>query len=206
MTKQLSALAPLVLLAGCGVESPVQPVRKVDAASPTKAAEIALPAGTSLRVRIGETLDTARNRPGDVFTATLDAPVVINEKTVLPKGTSFSGRVMSSTASGRMKGRAQLALALESFDLNGRKHSITTSTVARSSGAHKKRNWMLIGGGAGTGAAIGALAGGGTGALIGAGAGAAAGTAGAAVTGKKNVTLPVETPLTFSLKAPAPIG
>ena len=55
------------------------------------------------------------------------------------------------------------------------------------------------------GAAVGALAGGGTGALIGAGAGAAAGTAGAALSGKRNVQLPVESLLTFSLSQPVQV-
>ena len=44
-----------------------------------------------------------------------------------------------------------------------------TTSVNRVSAAHKKRNAILIGGGAGLGAAIGAIAGGGKGALIGAG-------------------------------------
>jgi hypothetical protein len=52
------------------------------------------------------------------------------------------------------------------------------------------------------GAAIGAIASGGTGALIGAGAGAVAGTVGAAVTGRKEVTLPAETVMRFTLGAP----
>ena len=70
----------------------------------------------------------------------------------------------------------------------------------RVSSGHKKRNWWFIGGGSAGGAGIGALAGGGTGALIGAGAGAAAGTTTALFTGKKNVRLPVETPMTFALR------
>jgi len=74
--------------------------------------------------------------------------------------------------------------------------------VERVSAAHKKRNAVLIGGGSALGAAIGAIAGGGKGALIGAGAGAGAGTVGAGVTGKKEVGIPAETPLRFTLRAP----
>ena len=65
---------------------------------------------------------------------------------------------------------------------------------------HKGRNAKAIGGGAAAGAIIGALAGGGKGAAIGAGAGGAAGTAGAAATGKKNVSFPVESILTFTIR------
>jgi hypothetical protein len=57
-----------------------------------------------------------------------------------------------------------------------------------------------VGGGAGAGALIGALAGGGKGAAIGAIAGAGAGTGGAAFTGNKEIVLPAETALSFKLK------
>jgi hypothetical protein len=76
------------------------------------------------------------------------------------------------------------------------------SGVGRVSASHKRRNLGIIGGGSGFGAVVGALAGGGVGALAGAGAGAAAGTVGAAATGKRNVRLPVESRLTFSLAQP----
>ena len=58
----------------------------------------------------------------------------------------------------------------------------------------------VIGGTAAVGAFIGALAGGGKGAAIGAGAGAGAGTAGAAATGKKDVRLPAEAVVSFTLR------
>jgi hypothetical protein len=113
---------------------------------------------------------------------------------------------MESKPSGRFKGHALMSLSLDSFDLNGRRHEIKTTHVGRESRGHKKRNWAFIGGGSGVGTAIGALAGGPAGALIGAGAGAGAGTAGAAITGKKNIRLPVETPLVFSLRAPVTLA
>ncbi|MGH9659906.1 MAG: hypothetical protein ACRD96_15255 [Bryobacteraceae bacterium] len=195
---------PIIFLAGCAKQEGDE--KAVQAAGFfSRTTEYPVPAGTVLKVRLGETLDTSVNRAGETFTATLDEAVVLNEKTVLPKGTRFDGRITGSQSSGRLKGRAVLSLSLDSFELQGLKYKIETAGVSRASGGHKKRNWTMIGGGSGAGAAIGAIAGGGTGALIGAGAGAAAGTAGAAFTGKKNVRIPVETPLTFSLRSPVQV-
>ena len=68
--------------------------------------------------------------------------------------------------------------------------------------SHKKRNAVMIGGGAGAGALIGALAGGPKGALIGSAIGAGAGTGSAYATGKKEVGIGVERRLTFRLIQP----
>jgi hypothetical protein len=176
------------------------------AGTPERAAapreEFVIPRGTRLRVRVDEALSTKRNRPGDRFHATLEAPVVVHGRTAVPRGTRFAGRVTESASSGRLKGRAVLAIALYSFDLHGREFRVETSRVVRESAAHKKRNLGFIGGGAGLGALVGALAGGGKGAAIGAAAGAGAGTAGAAATGKLNAGLPSESLVTFTLSAP----
>ena len=157
-------------------------------------------------VRLDETLDTRHNRPGDGFSATLVRRISEHGATVVPTGTRCYGHLTASKPSGRFKGHAVLGLRLDSFELNGRRYTIATASEARVSGNHKKRNWVLMGGGSGTGAAIGAVAAGPFGALVGAGAGGAAGTVGAAITGKKNVRLPAETMLTFSLRRSLPVA
>jgi hypothetical protein len=151
-----------------------------------------------LRVRLDQTLDTRRNRGGDPFYATLSLPVTVDGSTVLPTGTRFTGHVVEARPSGRLKGRAHLSLQLDSLELNGAAYDIRTAHLGRVSGGHKKRNWALIGGGTGTGAAFGVI-GGPVGVAVGAGAGAAVGTTSAVITGKKNVRLPAETPLGFTL-------
>ena len=165
-----------------------------------------VPAGTVIRVRLAQTIDTKHVRAGDRFSATLDAPILVHDQTVVPKGTTFEGHITEAKASGRMKGRGVLALALDSFRLHGARHSIQTAADVHTSKAHKKRNLAFIGGGSGFGAGIGAIAGGGVGAAIGAGAGAVAGTTTAFITGKRNVKLPVETPLQFSLRSNIDVG
>jgi hypothetical protein len=157
-------------------------------------------------VRLGERLDTKHSRQGERFVAYLDEPIVEGDRVVVPKNTVFHGHVVVARSSGRLKGRAYLGVTLDSFSLHGTTYAIATAEDVRASGRHRKRNMAIIGGGSGSGAAIGAVAGGGVGALIGAGAGAVAGTAGAFITGRRDVTLPVETPLVFSLRSAVAVG
>jgi len=155
-----------------------------------------------VHVRIDSTIDTRTNRAGDPISATLSQPIQVGARVVVPAGTRFKGHITTAAASGRFKGRASIGVRLDSFHLDGRAYTVRTTSVDRVSASHKKRNGVLIGGAAGLGAAIGAIAGGGKGALIGAGAGAGAGTAGAGLTGKREIAIAAETPLRFTLRAP----
>lgn len=200
-------------MAACGKQSPESAEASagkdetslVDKVRAAVSSEVELPAGTELQVRLSQTVSSAGARAGEKFQATLNAPVVLGNQVVLPKGATFSGRVTTAVPSGRLKTPARLALTLEALEWKGATYPVATNSLSRSAKSHKKRNLALIGGGSGAGALIGGLAGGGTGALIGAGAGAAAGTAGAYSTGKKDIVLPAETLLTFRLEAPVKI-
>jgi hypothetical protein len=161
-----------------------------------------LPAGTHVQVRLSQSLDTKRDRPGTPFVAHLSAPVVQEGEVILPRGALCRGHVVESRPSGRLKGRAVMSLSLDSIESGGRMYRVITSDPSFAGKRHKNRNLLLIGGGAATGASIGAIAGGGVGALVGAGAGAAAGTTGALITGKRNLHLAPETRVTFTLRQP----
>jgi hypothetical protein len=161
---------------------------------------IDIPSGTPIQVRLDRELDTRRNRAGDRFTATLVTPIVENNQVVVAQGTLFNGHVTNARPSGRLKGRATLGVTLDSFDVNGTEYPLVTTAAGRASARHRKRNLVLIGGGAGTGALIGGVAAGPEGMAIGAGAGAGAGLVGAVFSGRKQVSLPAETQLTFRLE------
>jgi hypothetical protein len=167
---------------------------------------VTVPEATPIHVTLDNAIASDRNRPGDHFEATVSEPVVIDGKTVIPEGARATGLVVDTHPSGRLMGRARLRVALEAMQLNGNSYQIRTYSDARVGGRHKKRNLVLIGGGAGGGMLVGAVAAGGKGALIGGPIGAGAGTVAALVTGKKDIRLPAETRLTFNLADPIAVN
>ena len=160
---------------------------------------IVVPDGTVLVVTMDQSVGTKNNQAGDQFDGSLAEPVVVDGKEVIPHGAKVLGHVTVADQAGRVKGGAQLGVALDSVTVNGQKIPVHTSTVSESSKSRGKRTIIGAGGGAAVGAIVGAIAGGGRGAAIGAAAGGGAGTAGAAFTGNRDITIPAETNLEFKL-------
>lgn len=160
---------------------------------------ITIPAGTVVVVRLGETLSSNGSHAGEGFSASVARPVVVDGKTVIEQGAPARGTVVDAKGMGHFKGGAMLEVRLNSVTINGREHNIQTAAVEREIKGKGKRSAGFIGGGAGAGALIGALAGGGKGAAIGALAGGGAGTAGAAFTGNKEIVMAAESAISFKL-------
>ncbi len=163
---------------------------------------VTVPAGTVLNIRLQNSISSATAAPGENFDAVLDEPLVVKGQTVAPRGAAVTGRVTEAKASGRLHDSGYLRLTLASVTINGKAVPVTTSSLFAKGANHNKRNAALIGGGAGAGTLIGALAGGGKGALIGGLVGAGAGTTGAYATGKKDVAFGAERRLSFRLAQP----
>ena len=168
--------------------------------------EVVIPSGTAVTVRLQNAVSSATSSPGDQFEAVLDQPILVDGETVAPTGAHVTGRVVAARRSGRLMHPGYLRIALASVTLNGKTIPVQSSSVMVAGTSHKKRNLAWIGGGAGGGALIGAIASGGTGALIGSAIGAAGGTGTAYATGKKEVGFGPERRLTFRLTRPITIA
>lgn len=88
-----------------------------------------LPSGTLLSVRLNDAISSDGREDGRSFTATLDEPVVIDGKTVLPRGINVAGRVESAERSSPENRRGYIRLTLNSIELGGRDLSVSTSSL-----------------------------------------------------------------------------
>jgi hypothetical protein len=167
---------------------------------------VTIPAGTTLLVRLGQTISTDRSRPGDQFNGTLDQPLIEDGFVIAERGSKIRGRVVESEPAGRVRGTASIELELTRlYTADGQEIDIRTGSFQRKAESSRKQDAAKVGIGAAIGAAIGAMAGGGKGAAIGAGVGGAAGAGGVLVTRGKAAEIPVETRLSFKLSAPITI-
>jgi hypothetical protein len=180
-------------------QTPAQSEQAAAPAPPPLPSFVTLGSGTEIRVRLDSDLGSKISQPGDSFTATVADDVRKGGEVVIPKGARASGTVVDAKPLGRFKGGAMLSVKLDRVRTKWGSYPVETGTIARAEQGKGKRSAGFIGGGAGVGALIGGLAGGGKGAAIGALAGGGAGTAGTALTGNKQIVLPAESLLTFTL-------
>lgn len=160
---------------------------------------ITVPSGTSLFVRMIDSVDSSKNKVGDSFHASLQSALVVGNTVVAPKGADVYGKLANAKSAGKISGGAQLTLELTGVRINGNIVPIDSTTYDVAGKGRGKQSAGRIGGGAALGAIIGGIAGGGKGAAIGAGVGAGAGTTVQLVTHGDQIRIPSETLLEFKL-------
>jgi hypothetical protein len=163
---------------------------------PRQAAYMTVPAGADVSIRTNEGIDARDASDGRSYAAQVARDVVdTNGNVVIPRG-SEARLVVRNIGN-------QIALDLQSVNVNGQRYILDTDEVERGKdgiGANR-RTGEFVGGGAALGAVIGALAGGGKGAGIGALAGGAAGAGTEILTKGDRVRVPAESILNFRLES-----
>lgn len=167
---------------------------------------VTVPSGALVRIRINQTLDSAKAKAGEKFDGIVINDVVGGGAVAIPRGAMIQGVVVDAKKSGALKGRGELSLQLTQVMLGGKTYPIVSDVWAHN-GADKTVqtvNSTAVGGG--VGALIGAAAGGGAGAAIGAGVGGLLGLGSSAASHTGQVFVPSEGLLTFHLAQPASIA
>ena len=175
-----------------------------------------LPEGTTLMVSLNQSLSTATTQPGTIFSARLLAPVMKDNRIVIPIGSTVTGRVTSVSEGRRITGGASIRLRpdevvlpdgtryflhAEVYDLGDSRRTKPDAEGNVVNVAHGKRTIAevgLLGGGA---AAAGFMIAGGPAALV--LGGAAAGYVGAHwLLESKQAVLPKDSEVVFGLTQP----
>lgn len=167
---------------------------------------IVIPSGTRVTVRMIDSLSSDTAQQGQEFRGSLEYPISVDGRDVIPRGADVVGRVMEVHKGGRLSDPGYVTLELISVGSGSQTTGVQTEAYQIKGESHTKSNVTKIGGGAALGAIIGGIAGGGKGAAIGAGAGAAAGTGLAVATGKKNATIDSEAVLNWTTAADSTVG
>jgi hypothetical protein len=198
-----AAAEPVAASETAAVPAPAPVARAAEAPAPVRQPEhVTIPAGTVITVRMIDRIDSSRNRPGEEFAATVDAPVVVDDRVVIRRGADARVRLVESRSAGRMTGRSELHVELVGLAIGAQSYAVETGMIEKAGASRGKRTAQTVGGGAALGALIGAIAGRGKGAAIGGAIGAGAGTAVQASTKGEQVQIPPETKLDFTLRAP----
>jgi hypothetical protein len=196
-------------VATAGHADPARPAPVSAAAdSPAPASrDVTIPVGTTLPVVLDTGVGSETSHAEEPVTAHLTRAITVNGMTALAEGSRVSGVVTSATRSGKVKGRAHIAVRFDSLTPRGddQRYNIRTTSVGRTAPSTKQNDALKIGAPAAGGAVIGALVGGKKGAAIGTAVGGGAGAGVVLSTRGKEVTLPKGAALTLRLTEPVTI-
>lgn len=95
-----------------------------------------IPEGTSLTVRLAQPISSASTRPGESIDCSLDDPIVIDEQTLIPRGSQIKGRVLDAKPSSGIDDPGYLRIALVSVDVRGAILPIDSSSIFSKAPVH----------------------------------------------------------------------
>jgi len=106
-----------------------------------------LPEGTALPIRLQSALSSLSSHAGDTFSGTIDEPVEIDGRTLVPRGTMVTGRVLEGKAAARSHERSPgtslepgyLRLVLVSLNVGGKSVMIETSSIFAKGGPREEQ-------------------------------------------------------------------
>lgn len=185
------------------------PVAPAAAPAPLPVAELTLPSGTAIQASLQDSINSRRNRVGDMVEARVAHDITDPAgRVVIPSGATVQLTITDlAPAKGKGAADGKLAFQVNSVMVNGQNYAVSAQVQPVH---HELRGRGISAGEAekvGAGTAIGAIAGriiGGnaTGAVVGGVVGAAGGTAVAVETASRDVVVPAGTAVDLTLTSP----
>lgn len=169
------------------------------APEPKAPERIEIPAGTEVPVRLIDSLSSETSNHDQLWRGTVNGDIVVDDRVVIPSGSSVEGRIVEVKKSTHYTGAAQLTLALNRVTFGGKSYAVSSDQWTRKGAARGGNTAKKVGTGAAVGAVLGGIFGGGKGAAIGAAAGAGAGAGANTITKGEKVELDSESLIIFRL-------
>lgn len=164
--------------------------------------DVTAPAGTTIPIRITESLNSETARDGEPFNGVVTHEVVQDGFVIIPAGSAVSGRVVAAKDAGHFKGHSELSIELTAVRRHGTLLNVATDAYTVEGKNRGTNSAEKIGGGAAVGAILGGILGHGKGAAIGALAGGGGGAAIQGATRGQQVSIPSESLIRFRLTQP----
>lgn len=210
----VASAAPAHQQDGPQVDAPA-PVAQPPAAARTPGKKVVVPSGTRLAVVLENGISTRSAKAGDSLYFHTAFPVTQNNQVIIPVGSYLRGSLLESKRPGRVKGRGEFRMRLESLilpngytvnllaaprsaDTGGKETTDPEGKVTGESG--KGKDVGTVATTTATGAGIGAIASGAKGAGIGAGVGGLIGLGAILLTRGPEAQLPRGTTLDIVLE------
>ena len=98
---------------------------------PVAAQAVEIQKGAHLKVHLSSAISTQTAKKGEEFDAALAEDFVLEERVLIPRGSTLRGSVVRVSRPGRLRGRAELALHFHRIELpSGEAFDISASPVA----------------------------------------------------------------------------
>jgi hypothetical protein len=187
----------------------------------TAGQQVSIPEGTVIELNMDTSLSSASSRVNDTFKASVFRSVLLDGRIAVPEGSIVSGRVTTVQPAERSSQSGVIGVEFNQLSINGRAYPILGTLTSLRAEERKqiideesrvtgqsstKRNILFIGGGAGVGAAVGAIAGGGKGAGIGALTGGGIGAIGVLLSRGSEAEVPVGSDVAMQLVRAVNVG
>jgi BON domain len=188
-----------------GTPAATAPAEPVTPPPPPPHKKMTIQSGTTLAVRLVDSIDSETAQQGQTFRATLDSPLSSDGEIAIPSGYKVEGHVAEVKSAGKFAGQSLLVLQLDRISAGDNSYNIQTDPFRRQGSSRGTNTAEKVGAGAAIGAVLGGIIGGGKGAGIGAAAGGGVGGGVQAATKGQQIKLPSETVLNFTLQSPVTV-
>ena len=177
---------------GIFLSAGVATAREIEAAP--EAPALVVPAGTRLVIRMTDSIDSKRHSAGHKFRGQLEGALVAEGVTVAPRGSFVYGTITAAQSSGRMAGKATLAMEFTDIMIDDQLYPFATEGLAAQSSGEAQRTVGRTARAAVIGGLIDGSSGARTGAKVGAGV--------SLLTSGQSLSVPAGTLLETTLRVP----